>query len=210
VTTEGITERVSRLRWGTIVMAVSVWLTVIVGTYVVYPWYRATPLESIDTSVQSEELSQYPRYWLLASEETSEYHHFGMEWKEHVAWLSPILATVVFYIVLKYGTQLAEDRQMRNMTMVIYTLAFVSAAIAGLFGALMLGLMTTGAVISEGLQNFLNWWNPAGPLSGKTGMAILAWLISWGILNNLWQDKDSNLAKAFTITMVLIVQHNPG
>jgi hypothetical protein len=133
-----------------------------------------------------------------------------MEWKEHVAWLSPILATVVFYIVLKYGTQLAEDRQMRNMTMVIYTLAFVSAAIAGLFGALMLGLMTTGAVISEGLQNFLNWWNPAGPLSGKTGMAILAWLISWGILNNLWQDKDSNLAKAFTITMVLIVQHNPG
>ena len=86
----------------------------------------------------------------------------------------------------------------------VSTGAAAAAFISGGIGALMLGLMTTGAVISEGLQNFLNWWNPAGPLSGKTGMAILAWLISWFILNNLWQDKDSNLAKAFTTTMVLI------
>jgi hypothetical protein len=77
--------------------------------------------------------------------------------------------------------------------------------IAGGIGALALGLMTTGAVISEGLSNFLNWWNPAGPLSGKTGISILAWLISWAILNNLWKDKESNLAKAFTVTLILIV-----
>jgi hypothetical protein len=77
--------------------------------------------------------------------------------------------------------------------------------IAGGIGALTLGLMTTGAVLSEGLSNFLNWWNPAGPLSGKTGISILAWLISWVILNNLWKDKDSDLAKAFTMTLVLIV-----
>jgi hypothetical protein len=77
--------------------------------------------------------------------------------------------------------------------------------IAGGIGALTLGLMTTGAVLSEGLSNFLNWWNPAGPLSGKTGISILAWLISWFILNNLWKDKDSDLAKAFTMTVVLIV-----
>lgn len=77
--------------------------------------------------------------------------------------------------------------------------------IAGGIGALALGLMTTGAVISEGLSNFLNWWNPAGPLSGKTGISVLAWLISWVILNNSWKNKDSDLAKAFTITLVLIV-----
>ena len=32
VTVEGILDRVSRLRWGSAVMAVCVWLTVIVGT----------------------------------------------------------------------------------------------------------------------------------------------------------------------------------
>jgi len=86
----------------------------------------------------------------------------------------------------------------------VYTGAAAAAFIAGGIGALTLGLMTIGAVISEGLSNFLNWWNPAGPLSGKTGISILAWLISWALLNNLWKDKDADLAKAFTITLILI------
>lgn len=115
VTAEGISERVRRLRWGTILMAVCVWLTVIVGTYIVYPWYRAAPPETIDRTVQSEELSQYPRYWLLASEETAEYHEFAMEWKEHVAWISPLLATVVAYGVFKYGSELAASKRARKI-----------------------------------------------------------------------------------------------
>src|SRR5688572_23143649 len=71
LTPEGIRERLVRLRWGTVIMAVLLWLTVIVGTFVVYPWYRARPAEGVDTTVQSEELREYPRYWLLASEETA-------------------------------------------------------------------------------------------------------------------------------------------
>src|SRR5262250_3240322 len=80
VTPEGISERVMRLRWGIVVMAVLVWLTVIVGTYVVYPWYRAAPPKDLDQKVQSEALRDFPRYWLLASENTAEWHNFGMEW----------------------------------------------------------------------------------------------------------------------------------
>lgn len=136
VTAEGITERVSRLRWGTVIMAVCVWLTVIVGTYVVYPWYRAAPPEGIDRAVQSEELSQYPRYWLLASEETSEYHHFGMEWKEHVAWISPLLATVVAYGIFRYGKELATRPRARNIIIALFLLSFAVAGIAGALGAL--------------------------------------------------------------------------
>jgi hypothetical protein len=136
VTPEGITERVSRLRWGTVIMAVAVWLTVIVGTYVVYPWYRAAPPEGIDRSVQSEELSRYPRYWLLASEETAEYHRFGMEWKEHVAWISPFLATVVAFGVFRYGRELATDSRARNIIIVLFLLSFAIAGIAGALGAL--------------------------------------------------------------------------
>jgi hypothetical protein len=136
VTAEGINERVSRLRWGMVVMAVCVWLTVISGTYIVYPWYRAAPPEGMDTTVQSEELSQYPRYWLLAGENTVEYHHFGMEWKEHVAWISPLLATVVAFGVFKYGKELATRPRARNIMMALFLLSFGVAGIAGALGAL--------------------------------------------------------------------------
>lgn len=130
LTANGITERVKRVKLGTGIMAAVAWITVVTGTYFVYPWYRATPPEGV------ADLTAYPRSLLKADAALSGWHTFAMEWKEHVAWLSPILATVVFFIVLKYGTQLAQDRQLRHMTMVIYTLAFIAAAIAGLFGAL--------------------------------------------------------------------------
>jgi hypothetical protein len=64
--------------------------------------------------------------------------------------------------------------------------------------------MTTGAVLSEGLKNALNWWNPAGPLTGKTIVGVLAWLISWAILHFLWKDKEVDFNKTFIITLVLI------
>ncbi|MEE9178046.1 MAG: hypothetical protein V3U46_06415, partial [Acidimicrobiia bacterium] len=40
VTTTGIKERIRRLYVGSSVMAAVAWLTVITGTWVVYPWYR--------------------------------------------------------------------------------------------------------------------------------------------------------------------------
>ena len=59
-----------------------------------------------------------------------------MEWKEHVAWLSPILATVVAFIVLYYGVGLIRHDGLRKTTLLLFVLAFAFAAIAGLFGAL--------------------------------------------------------------------------
>jgi hypothetical protein len=117
-------------------MAVLVWLTVIVGTYVVYPWYRAKPPATVDITVQSDTLAKFPRYWLLASEETAEYHNFAMEWKEHVAWISPMLATVVAYAVFLYGDEIAKNRKARYMIMALFLLSFAIAGIAGALGAL--------------------------------------------------------------------------
>jgi hypothetical protein len=104
-------------------MAVAAWGTVISGTWVVYPWYR-------------EDIADSPRSLLLADPDLEEWHHFGMEWKEHVAWLSPVLATVVAFVVLYYGTGLARHDRVRRTTLVLFVLAFLFAAIAGLFGAL--------------------------------------------------------------------------
>lgn len=87
----------------------------------------------------------------------------------------------------------------------VTTAPAAAAMIAGGIGTLFVGLMTTGAVLSEGLKNMLNWWDPAGPLTGKTGIGILAWLVSWFLLNTIWKGKDYDLKKAFTITLTLIV-----
>ncbi len=127
-TEAGIAKRVRRLITGTWVMAVVAWLTVITGTYIVYPWYRAPAPPGAD-------LHEYPRNLLLSKVTTAGWHNFGMEWKEHVAWLAPILATAAAYMVTKLGARLAEDEEARRAVIVIFTLAFLAAAMAGLFGA---------------------------------------------------------------------------
>src|SRR5690348_17894201 len=83
-------------------MVVLAWLTVFSGAYVVYPWYRAiAPNGTVD-------LSGFPQRLLLSNPGTSGWHDFGMEWKEHVAWIAPIAMTMVAYVYGKYGTGLAK------------------------------------------------------------------------------------------------------
>ena len=127
-TEAGIAKRVRRVILGTWVMAVVAWLTVFSGTWIVYPWYRAKPPTGAD-------LTAFPRSLLLSKPTTAEWHKFGMEWKEHVAWLAPILATAVAYMVTRYGIRLAKDNQVRRAVIVLFSVAFFCAAAAGLFGA---------------------------------------------------------------------------
>ena len=129
VTPAGLRERIRRLDWGTSVMAAAAWLTVVTGTWIVYPWYRAKPPEG------TADLASFPRSMLLASEATAGWHEFGMEWKEHVAWLAPFLATAVAYVVWRYGDQIAEDDRLREVLIALFTVAFLTAAAAGLYGA---------------------------------------------------------------------------
>lgn len=78
--------------------------------------------------------------------------------------------------------------------------AMISAGI----GSLVLGLLTTGAEFSTALKDALKLYAPAGPLSGKTTFAIVAFLVSWIILGFMWKDKESNLKSAYTWTLVLV------
>lgn len=118
----GIKERMKRLLLGMWTMAIIAWLTVFSGTYIVYPWYRDRDPSS-------------PRSLLLASPDTTAWHTFGMEWKEHVGWFAPILATAAAFIVTYYGTTLAEKDRIRKAALVLFTIAFAASAVAGLFGA---------------------------------------------------------------------------
>lgn len=122
ITAVGLRTRMRRLRVGVVGMAVAAWGTVLTGTYVVYPWYR----EKSPTSAKS---------LLLADPATKDWHEFGMEWKEHIAWISPMLATVVAFIVVYYGVNLVRHERVRRTTMTLFVLAFAFAAVAGAMGA---------------------------------------------------------------------------
>jgi hypothetical protein len=87
---------------------------------------------------------------------------------------------------------------------VVTTGRAAAALIASGIGTLFIGLMTTGAEASAGLKEFLAWSKPVGPLSGKVGLSLIVWLISWVVMHQLLKDKESNLARAFTITLILI------
>ena len=43
-----------------------------------------------------------------------------------------------------------------------------------------------------------------GNLTGKTWVAILAWLISWAVLGHKWQDQSVNFGKIYNLTLVLV------
>jgi len=80
-----------------------------------------------------------------------------------------------------------------------------AALLAGGIGALVMGLLTT---ISEGVASFstaLNWYNPAGPLSGKTTLTVIIWLIVWAVLGKQWKDKDVDFDKIAMIAIILLL-----
>lgn len=123
VTPAGIVDRVRRLRIGVVAMAVAAWGTVITGTWIVYPWYRDKGKTS-------------PKSLLLADPNTADWHNFGMEWKEHIAWLAPILATAVAFLVVYYGSRLVKNDAALRAAMTVFVVAFAFAAVAGTLGAL--------------------------------------------------------------------------
>jgi hypothetical protein len=104
-------------------MALLAWATVLTGTWIVYPWYR-------------EKVPESARSVLLSDPSTENWHKFGMEWKEHIAWIAPMLATAAAFMVLYYGSALVRNRTVRYITITLFVAAFATAAIAGLFGAL--------------------------------------------------------------------------
>jgi hypothetical protein len=50
-----------------------------------------------------------------------------MEWKEHVAWFAPIAITMVAYVFIKYGSNLARQRGIRKAVLAFCVAAFIAA-----------------------------------------------------------------------------------
>jgi hypothetical protein len=79
-----------------------------------------------------------------------------------------------------------------------------AAVLAGGIGCLALGVFTTLAEASSPIKDWLSWKDDVGPLSGKTGMAVIVWLIAWVALHLFYRDKPFEARRALTIALVLI------
>ncbi len=79
--------------------------------------------------------------------------------------------------------------------------AFLAAGI----GAFMMGAMTTLSEASVNIANALKWSNPVGPLSGKVGVTLIVYFLSWLILHFVLRGKNVKLATFMTISLVLLV-----
>lgn len=80
-----------------------------------------------------------------------------------------------------------------------------AAFLAGGIGCFVIGLMTTLTEIPAlvNLKNGLNWWDPAGPLSGKTGVGVIAFFLAWIVSYFVMKDKHVNL-KTYVVTAAVL------
>jgi hypothetical protein len=80
LTADGVRDRVLQLRIGASLMAVMAWAIVLIGTWVLLPWY-------------ADDTPDSPRSILISDPDTRLCQVFAYVWKTHVAFLSPFLAT---------------------------------------------------------------------------------------------------------------------
>ncbi len=124
-----VVERQSRsMAWLTVCIAVALWLTVLVGTYVNFPPYRATPPDGLT------DLSQYPRSLIHSNPSTVWLHAFAMEIKEHVPWIAAMLATAVAFVGVRYRARLMTDPALRGLATTLLAICFVLVTFVTVLG----------------------------------------------------------------------------
>ena len=79
-----------------------------------------------------------------------------------------------------------------------------AAVLASAIGVFITGSLTTLAEISELLKTALAWSGAVGPLTGKTGVGVIVWLILWPILHAIWRDKEVNFSGIYIVSLILI------
>jgi len=80
----------------------------------------------------------------------------------------------------------------------------LAAILSAGIGCLILGIATVLAEASSTAKEAMNWWDPAGPLTGKTGIAVISWIVAWGILYRVWRNRELGFLKTWAISLVLI------
>jgi hypothetical protein len=89
-----------------------------------------------------------------------------------------------------------------------------AAVLAAAIGIFSVGVLALAADAIPALAHALNFWNPTGPLSGVTDVAITVWLVSWFALSRRWMGRNPNwrrinLAAALLCVVGLLLTFPP-
>ena len=123
-----VPDRSATVAWITGGGAVLLWLTTLVGTYVIFPPYRSSPPEG------ATDLSAYPRALILGDPSTTWLHAFAMETKEHLPFIASILATAAAFVVWRFRRRFLEDASLRRIGFALVATAFVIVAYVSVLG----------------------------------------------------------------------------
>lgn len=83
--------------------------------------------------------------------------------------------------------------------------AMGASMIASGIGSLVLGIAIVLAEVSPGFKTFATWNSGVGPLSGKTGLSMIAFAFSWVVLHYAFRNRSITLTTSFMWTIVLVV-----
>jgi hypothetical protein len=120
-------DRIRKL--STAALALVAWLASVVGTWGGYAGYRAKMPPGGD-------IAMYPREYLMNSPGLAFWETFAMEWKVHVGWTTPFLATAVAFVALRYRRRLVADPLVRKVMTMMLLIAFAGALVAAVMGAM--------------------------------------------------------------------------
>ena len=82
--------------------------------------------------------------------------------------------------------------------------AGAAAILAAGIGCAALGVFALLGDAFNGIKNFLNFYNPTGPLSGVTTLAIVVWLAAWFVLAKKWDGRDVAMTRVSVVAFVLL------
>ncbi len=81
-----------------------------------------------------------------------------------------------------------------------------AAILAAGIGCCAFGLFTDLSEASARAGAMLNWYNPAGSLSGVAGCAIATWAIAWAGLAAAWKNRRvATPGRIMLLTVVLVI-----
>lgn len=82
--------------------------------------------------------------------------------------------------------------------------AGAAAILAAGIGCATLGVLALLGDAFSGIKNFLNFYNPTGPLSGVTTLTIVVWLASWFVLAQKWDGRDVAITRISYVAFALL------
>ncbi len=79
-----------------------------------------------------------------------------------------------------------------------------AALVACAIGCFALSALAVASDGSKRLAAALNFYNPTGPLSGVTTLAIAVWLVVWALLAARWRNRALAFGKVSAVAFTLL------